>query len=64
MRQRFLNIVYAGLTTILLAAAISFAVYVSGGHWVVKGSGSGIHNHDGAKKQLRLRRGKTERTTD
>ncbi len=56
MRQRLLYFAYAGFNAILIAAALAFALYVSDGKWIIKGSGEGLHKHQkggGPGKQLR-----------
>ncbi len=59
MRQRLQYFAYAGFNGILIAAALAFALYVSGGDWIVKERG-GVHQqkHDKPDKQRRLRQGR------
>ncbi|MEQ8193771.1 MAG: hypothetical protein RIB59_04715 [Rhodospirillales bacterium] len=62
MRQRLFYLAYAGFNALLIAAAFAFALYASGGAWIVKERG-GIHQQERGQntkpggEQRRLRRG-------
>ncbi len=64
MRLRLMYFIYAGLNAILIAAALAFAIYVSGAQWVVSAPNAMKQQHDGVKKQLRLRRGPGSRAAE